>query len=510
MTYASDHNTHSGWRTTALSILAGGLLLSAAWLPAMSSPVTASEPPADADTAQSLQQAQSLSAAFRAASQKVMPAVVMIQTRAETTMTSMQSPGGNQEIPEELLNSPFFRRFFGESPDLQQAPQQRRQAGMGSGVIIDPAGIILTNNHVVAGGGEVTVKLHDGREFTATDVRTDPGTDIAVVRIEAGETLPFAVVGDSDHLQIGDWVLAVGSPFGLNETVTAGIISAKSRGIGITEREDFLQTDAAINPGNSGGPLVNLHGEIVGINTAISSTSGGYQGIGFAIPINMANWVGQELTNHGAVRRAVLGVAVQPLTASIADQLGVEQTRGALVNSVRPDSPAAKAGLTPGDVILQFDGQVVRDPRDLQRIVERADLEATHEIVVFRDGSEQTLSASVDHLHQSDTVVAKKAADGQSAGRSMGLQLSELDADIAGQMGLQPGSGVLITQVRPDGPGAAAGLEAGMVIERVGKHSVSSLSDVRAALEEQDLSNGILLLIRSGDTSRFVVLRSQD
>ena len=230
-------------------------------------------------------------------------------------------------------------------------------------MIVDPSGIILTNNHVVAGGGQVMVRLHDGREFKAVDIKTDPKSDLAILRIEGAGTLPAARLGDSNKVEVGDWVLALGEPFGLEGTVTAGIVSAKGRGLGITDREDFLQTDAAINPGNSGGPLVNLDGEVIGINTAISTNNGGYQGVGFAIPIDLAKWVGGQLEQSGRVHRAYLGVMIQPVTQPLAEQFKVKVNTGVLIAEVQPDSPAAKAGLKAGDVVLQFAGRPVSNPR---------------------------------------------------------------------------------------------------------------------------------------------------
>ena len=238
--------------------------------------------------------------------------------------------------------------------------------GAGSGVIVDPSGVILTNNHVVAGGGKVMVRLHDGREFKAVDIKTDPKTDLAVLRIKGAGPLPAARLGDSSKVEVGDWVLALGEPFGLEGTVTAGIISAKGRGLGITDREDFIQTDAAINPGNSGGPLVNLDGEVIGINTAISTSTGGYQGVGFAIPIDLAKWVGGQLVQYGKVHRAYLGVIIQPVTQPLAEQFKVKVHQGVLVTEVQPDTPAAKAGLKAGDIILEFAGKPVSSPRELQ------------------------------------------------------------------------------------------------------------------------------------------------
>ncbi|MEZ6129989.1 MAG: trypsin-like peptidase domain-containing protein [Planctomycetaceae bacterium] len=339
--------------------------------------------------------ANSLSKAFRDASTAVMPSVVTIQSMPGDRVVTGNDVPDNQ-VPEELRDHPFFRRFFEDLPEGRlQSPQPRGKRGMGSGVIVDSSGIILTNNHVVEGAGKLLVKLHDGREIEATDWKTDSQTDIAVVRIDAGGDLPAARIGDSDRMLVGDWVLAVGAPFGLNETVTTGIVSAKSRGLGITAREDFIQTDAAINPGNSGGPLVNLDGEVIGINTAISSTNGGYQGIGFAVPVNLARWIGDELIAHGSVRRAFLGVGIQPVTSVLSEQFGLNAVKGAVVTDVREGTPADKAGLKAGDVIVKFDDRDIKNPRTLQGAVERASLTETHHIVVIRDGETVTLNVNV-------------------------------------------------------------------------------------------------------------------
>ena len=251
-------------------------------------------------------------------------------------------------------------------PNIPRGEPGGESGSVGSGVIIDPSGIILTNNHVVDGGGKIIVRLHDGREFDAIDVKTDPKTDLAIVRIKGAGTLPAAKLGNSDDMQVGDWVLALGDPFGLEGTVTAGIVSAKGRGLGITARENFIQTDAAINPGNSGGPLVNLDGEVVGINTAIASQTGGYQGVGFAVPSNLAKWVSEQLIANGTVRRAYLGVGIQPVTQELAKQFGVQGQQGVRGRRRAADTPAAAAGVKPGDVIVEFAGKPVANPQELQ------------------------------------------------------------------------------------------------------------------------------------------------
>ncbi len=312
-----------------------------------------------------------LSDAFRAVAKEVTPAVVTIEARTKAHPVEGQTQfGGDEDQFEDLLPPGFqgdprfeelFRRF-GQGRGMPRgqmfAPPQQAK---GSGVIIDSSGVILTNSHVVNGADEVLVKLTDGREFVATEVKTDPKSDVAVIKIDADNLTP-AAVGNSDDMQVGDWVLAIGSPFGLETTVTAGIVSAKGRGPNITDREDFIQTDAAINPGNSGGPLVNLNGQVVGINTAISSRGGGNDGVGFAIPVNMAKWVASQLLDNGKVERSYLGVGIQPVTSSLAEEFGVPVGTGVLVNNVFPKTPAAEADLKTGDVIVSVDGKDVAEP----------------------------------------------------------------------------------------------------------------------------------------------------
>ena len=450
--------------------------------------------------------AKSLSNAFRGASEKVLPAVVTIQSFSRGSLKSAQH--GN--LPEELRGHPYFKDFF----DSQSVPSPRssgelQRMGMGSGVIVDSSGIILTNNHVVKDADMLKIKLHDGRQFEATEWKTDPQTDIAVVKIPTTSDLPVGNIGNSDQLDVGDWVIAVGAPFGLDETVTAGIISAKSRGLGIADREEFLQTDAAINPGNSGGPLVNLNGEVVGINTAISSTSGGYQGIGFAVPVNLARWVGDELMKNGTVRRAFLGVGIQSIDSALSSQLGLNSVKGALVTDVRPGTPAAKSGLQSGDVILEFDGVAIAKPGDLQGRVERASLMDSHKLEVVRDGKQLTFDVRVEATPVSLAVPEPKTIDEPAASEydGLGLQLSELNPDVAAQLGLTQTTGLVIAGVKPGSPASLAGLEEGMVIRKVGMRSVKSLEDFTAAMKDVNLKDGILLLVRAGQASQFVVVK---
>ncbi len=324
--------------------------------------------------------ANGLSQAFRGAAQAVLPTVVTIETRAKPR--AVANPRG-RAMPRG--SNPFkgtpFEDFFNDEDLPFGGPgngggAQPRSQGTGSGVIIDPSGIILTNNHVVEGADEVIVRFSDERELKADEIKTDPQTDLAVIRVKGAGTLPYAQLGDSSQLDIGDWVIAVGAPFGLDSTVSAGIISGKGRELGSGQRARFLQTDAAINPGNSGGPLVNLNGEVIGINTAIASRSGGFQGIGFAIPSDLAKWVVKQLIEGGTVRRAYLGVGIEQVNGNLAEQFGVKQNQGVLVSEVFKDSPAENAGFKVGDVIVSFAGSTVRNPRDLQEVVEKCPFES--------------------------------------------------------------------------------------------------------------------------------------
>jgi len=337
---------------------------------------------------EAISHAKSLSRAFRAAAKRITPSVVTIQTKTNAKPPRADAP---QENP--FKGTPLEDLY----PELER---RRRQpsSGIGSGVIIDSSGIVLTNNHVIEGADEVIVRLPDGREFKATDVRADSDTDLAVLRIKVKGKLPAAKLGNSDQLEIGDWVIAVGNPFELESTVSAGIISGKGRTLGRIRRAAFLQTDAAINPGNSGGPLVNLDGEIVGINTAIASSSGGYQGIGFAIPVNLAKWVTPQLLKNGRVQRAFLGVSIGDVEAELARRLKVAPYSGVLVRQVFEDTPAAKAGMKEGDLITAFSGVKVRSARELQLVVERAPLKSIQKVSILRDGKPQSVKVTIEPL----------------------------------------------------------------------------------------------------------------
>ncbi|QDV56178.1 Do family serine endopeptidase [Rosistilla oblonga] len=457
--------------------------------------------------------ANSLSEAFRETARVVAPSVVTI-----TSETEVASPAPRQGQP---MNDEMMKRFFGEGspfgemfrgqPQMQPfhkpSAESNTRTGIGSGVIIDASGLILTNNHVVADATNVMVKLADGREFQASEVKTDPKTDLAVLKIDGASDLVAARLGNSDRIEIGDWVLALGQPFGLEGTVTAGIISAKSRGIGITARENFLQTDAAINPGNSGGPLVNLAGEVIGINTAISSRSGGNNGVGFAIPIDEAKWVSDQLIKDGVVRRAMLGVGIQKVSHELASSFGVESNHGVLVTEVVKGSPADKAGLKSGDVILTFSGREVHDPRGLQNVVEQCAVGSKQKIEIMRDGSKMTIEAVCEV--QPEAGLANKASESAASKiESLGMEVGNLTEDLARKLGVKDVAGVVITNVEPGSVADRAGLKAGNVITQVERKSVDSVDQFQAMTKDHDLSDAMLLLVKTDQGSRYVILKS--
>ena len=526
-------------RFAAIAVLLASGLAGAGYFAGTSGVLTAdTQAPAISKSDPQVVHANELSEAFRASAERVLPAVVSIKNESKPRLVQRETrpdgdrpraPRGGRQMPqlpegfEEL--DPLLKRFFedglggqgfgGRGFDFDQMPSLPQQSA-GSGVIIDPSGVILTNNHVVAGGGKITVRLHDGREYTATDVKTDPNTDVAVIKIEASGKLPAATLGNSDTLRIGDWVLALGQPFGLQDTVTAGIISAKDRGIGMMRHEEFLQTDAAINPGNSGGPLVNLQGEVVGINTAISSRSGGFEGIGFAVPVNVARWVSDQLIADGKVQRSYLGVGIQPLDQELAEQLGVSTPGGALVTDVQPDSPAAAAGLKSQDVIVKFNGTPIASHRQLSAVVGRTAPNKAVPVTVLRDGKEVKLNVTVREAPANYGVRAEEPADESreapaeaQAFNKLGLEVGPLSADVARQLGLKDSGGVVITAVEEGSLADQAGLEASMAIVQVGRQPVKTVEQFDNLISGASLEKGVLLLIKTDEGSRFVVLKSE-
>lgn len=412
------------------------------------------------------------------------------------------------KVPQnQFFNDPFFQQFFGRQ--FQGAPRQQREEGLGSGVIISPDGYILTNNHVIDKATEIRVILPDRRQFPGKLVGTDPKTDIAVVRIEA-TGLPTVTLGDSSKLQVGDYAFAIGNPFGVGETATMGIVSATGRnGLDIEDYEDFIQTDAAINPGNSGGALINARGEVIGINTAIlSGNSGGNQGIGFAIPIDMAKYVMDQILKHGKVVRGYIGVGIQELTPDLAKAFNVPAEKGALVGSVEPNSPGAKAGLQRGDVITEIAGQPVTGPNELRLKVGTMTPGTTVHLNVLRNGETRDVALT---LGEAPTGTgAEKNAEGPAQNSPMnGVQVGDLNSDIRQQLGLKSDvKGVVVTEVADGSPASEAGLQRGDVIEQVNRHPVNSVSEYEGLIRGAGAQAVVLLVNRGGNTN-FVVVQPE-
>ena len=489
------------WRQNVLVILAGSALVVSAVNWAQRHEAVAVPP---------LPNAQDLSVAFRSAAAEALPSIVSIQT----TINAKRAPGRGQQLLDDEIPAPL-RQFFQNDPRMEELFQNKgrpraipQQHGMGSGFIIDASGVILTNNHVVKGADEVKVTLNDGREFIAKDVKTDPRTDVAIVRIEATD-LKAIKLGDSHAMQVGDWVLAIGSPFGLDMSVTAGIISAKGRNNKITDRADFLQTDAAINPGNSGGPLINLRGEVIGINTAIATESGGYDGIGFAIPTHIAGWVSQQLMTAGEVKRGYIGTQIQPVDANIAKQFHVKVREGALVRLVMPNSPAEKAGVEPGDVILKLNGQGITDPASLQGAVEQLSVGKSYPLEIIRDGKRQTLTTTIEAMPKSFAVAEsgeETDAPSDSKFDKLGLDVRTLTKDLAKQLGTTATTGVVIAGVDERNVAALSGLKSGDLIEKVGGQAITTAEEYEKALAQSSKADGLVLHIRSTNGKKFFVV----
>ena len=441
---------------------------------------------------QAVDQLRGMSAGFEAVAKAVIPSVVTI-TSERMVRPAEQSP----------FNDPMFRRFFGDPQ------QQQRQRGLGSGVIVSADGSILTNNHVVAGADEVTVVLQDGRRLKAKVVGADERTDIAVLKVDANnlEAMPF---GNSDDVKIGEWVLAVGSPFSenLKATITAGIVSGTGRsGMHLTEYEDFIQTDAAINPGNSGGALVNLDGELIGINSAIASRAGGYDGIGFAIPANMAMDVMTDLVKHGKVSRGWLGVGIQSLNEDLAEAMDLDAREGVMINSVQDDGPAAKAGARTQDVIVEFNGQPVRNSDQLRLAVARANPGSSSEMVVLRDGKRQTLRVKLGEFPDEDAPVA---ANESAPAEGLGIEVTPVTPEIARRMDLENTSGLVVMNVSPGSAAEEAGVQEGDLIRRVNQEKVTTTREFRSAVQKTPKGKPVLIQVQRGENTFFLAPRIED
>jgi serine protease Do len=410
------------------------------------------------------------------------------------------------QFTEGMPADPFFQRFFGKGFGFgPEIPKERRERSLGSGVIVSPEGYVITNNHVVDGATDIKVTLSDKRELKAQIVGTDPKTDVAVLKLE-GASFPAITLGDSSKVQVGDYALAIGDPFGVGQTVTMGIVSAKGRGnLGIEDYEDFIQTDAPINPGNSGGALVNDRGELIGINTAIlSHGSGGNEGIGFAIPVNLARNVMNQILDHGKVTRGYLGVVVQPITPAMAKALGQGEPKGVLVGDVSSNGPARAAGVERGDIILELNGKPMNDANELRNTVAMMQPGEEAKLKIGRNGSTRDLSLKLGEL-PSTKEEAKNEGERGSKDALEGVNVENLDAESAKELGLPTSTkGVVVTGIDPSSPKADSGLRKGDVIQEVNHQPVNNVAEFEKAMKKAN--NGALLLVNRGGTTFFIAV----
>ena len=463
------------------------------------------------DAVSSSQAARELSQAFAATAKSAMPAVVSIKIEKVITR---QAPGlGDSNDPNDPFGEDFLRRFFGGALPQPRSPQKYLERGQGSGFIISRDGYILTNNHVVGNVDRMMVTLQDGRTFAdAKVIGTDPATEVALIKIE-GDDFPVLQMGDSDRLEVGNMVMAIGNPFGLTETVTVGVVSAVRRSnVGIAAYENFIQTDAAINPGNSGGPLIDLNTRVVGINTAIVSESGGYMGIGFAIPINMARTVAEQLRQTGKVLRGYLGLYGQNVTPEIAQSLELKEPRGVIIAQMKKSSPAAEAGLQPGDLILQMNGQPLETYEAFRNAIAALKPGSTVQLQIWRNGkiTERTVTLGERPAEPGRDRQPQQTPEPQTpqeTKQTLGLEVQNLTRSLAQRFGYQPGEGVIVTSVTPEGRADTAGIRPGDLIVSVNQQPVPSIDQFAGAIRAARKGGRALLLVKRGQMSQFVVIR---
>lgn len=497
-------------------VLAASIIL----LGGISYVATATQPSTPPNTEAAIQGLERSGQAFAAIAKKIQPAVVSLKIEKKVgNDVSLGSFGsGQNDDQSNPLNDEFFKRFFGDklpeqfrqkqAPKGSHAPSQKHVVvGQGSGFIVSKDGYILTNNHVVGDASKVTVMLSDRREFQAKVIGSDQHSDVAVIKVEA-TNLPTIPWGDSTKTEVGEWVLASGAPYGLTQTLTAGIVSAIGRNsVGITSYENFIQTDAAINPGNSGGPLVNLRGEAIGMNTAIFSRNGGSVGLGFAIPIEMAKQVYDQILDHGSVVRGFLGVRIQGLTPEMAQHFGVKDSQGVVVGDVQHGAPGEKAGLKQADVIVELDGKKIEEPASFRNAIAMKSPGTTVHLTVVREGNRLDIPATLEKLPES--VKASNAAEEAKPTNAWGLSVQPLTSDLAKKFGYKAESGLVISEVAPDSPASAAGLEPGTLILQVNRKPVRSKEEFDEAVQADQDSKTLLLLVSSSQGSRFVVLKTE-
>jgi len=439
---------------------------------------------------------------------KLDPAVVNVSTKSkiEKTHRNFRPPRGGRPGPGQRRSPDSFRdfydKFFGERPN------QKPKRGMGSGFVIDKEGHILTNYHVIEGAEEIIVSLENAgseREYTATLIGSDSKTDIALIKINRDENtpkeFPFLKLGSSEHLEVGEWVVAIGNPFGLSHTVTVGVVSALGRNISAGPYDEFIQTDASINPGNSGGPLINIEGEVIGINTAIiSGNTGGNVGIGFAIPINIAKGILKDLKEKGSVTRGWLGVMIQKITPELAKSFGLNQSEGALVGDVIPDGPAFKGGVKRGDVIVRFDGKEVKDMEDLPKIVAGTTPNSVVNVEIVREGSPKTLSIKIETLtDKQPTLVAKTDP--------LGMQVQDITPELAKSLKLEDNRGVLVSDVAPGNSAAESGIRRGDVISEMNRSPITNIKDYQRLSGSIKIGDSVLFLVKRGGTTIYIAVK---
>jgi serine protease Do len=490
--------TRTPARLTVLATLLGTAAIAWTALAPLDRPASASIDDDVTAAREQLRQAVGFSEAFKYVTRAVSDSVVFIESVARRERTEAAVP-----------DDEMHRRFFGDQMPFDFGPRMpRERRGSGSGVIVGDDGIIVTNNHVVASSDQVTVRLKDGREYAAEVVGTDPETDLAVLRVDAEDLVP-AEFGDSTQLEPGEWVLAIGNPFGLDHTVTAGIVSGTGRsGMGLATFENFIQTDAAINPGNSGGPLVNLKGEVVGINTAISTRNGGNMGIGFAVPSAMVREVLEDIVDDGKVERGWLGVSIRPVTERLAESFGQESTDGVLVYEVVADAPAESAGIEVGDIIVSIDGRAVGSPNELMTAVAAIEPGERIEVALVRDGKQREIDVKLGERPGIEQLARTRLAPTPTD--RLGLAVQTISPRFADRLGVDPGEGVVVWRVAPDGPAAEAGLDRGDVILDVAGQPVDTAEAFARAVRDVDPERGVRLRVQREGATRFVVVKPGD
>ena len=484
-------------RATQLSVAAAGLLTLGGLGGYFTVPLLQGQTPANNPPAITYREPSS----FRDVAKKVLPAVVSVETKGKATKTKPVAGAPRRQLPDGVQVPEEFRRYF---EGMEEMPERGPRHGFGSGVIVDPKGIVLTNHHVVAGADEVEIQLMDGRKFVSKDIKSDPKTDLAIVRFDAKGALPFLEMGDSDAMEVGDRVLAAGAPFGLKGSLSSGIISGKGRnGMNMNMYEDFIQTDAAINPGNSGGPLVNLEGKVIAINSMIKTQSGGFQGVGLGVSSNMAKNIMAQLLKDGVVKRGYLGIQIKDLVdADLAGRLNAKDG-GVLVAQVFEQAPAAKGGVQSGDVIVGIGGKPVKESKDLQRLVAALPLGQAVNVTVMRDGKEKVLPVTVEE--QPNEFGAARVPLPQAPKRDVnttnldkvGAKVTDLTPEMAEQLGYKDRSGAVVTQVEQGSVADEAGLRRGMLITKVEKEPVKSAAALKEAMTKGDMGKGMLFQVES-------------